>query len=168
MYCSVFPDLGSMASDIKKALEASQNELKGFEKQNTYLEKECIIYKSQLEVTVFPYPSLLPSISLCLSVSVSLSLFRFLFSYQDLQNKLEKERKERRTSDSKSLKLLSEVREQSKVVQGLRDSQSKLVIFYLQYFVQRREEECPVISHPQLEFSLEPKSDYTTQIKYLN
>ena len=81
MYCSVFPDLGSMASDIKKALEASQNELKGFEKQNTYLEKECIIYKSQLEVTVFPYPSLLPSISLCLSLCLSLSLsLSFLLS----------------------------------------------------------------------------------------
>jgi citron Rho-interacting kinase len=44
---------------------------------------------------------------------------------EDLQDKLEIERKDRRVSDSKALKLLSEVREQNKVAQEMRQSQAK-------------------------------------------
>lgn len=40
-----------MANDIKKALETTQTELKTAREKNSALEKECVIYKSQLEVT---------------------------------------------------------------------------------------------------------------------
>lgn len=45
--------------------------------------------------------------------------------------KLQVERKERRTSESNALKLLSEVREQNKVVQEIRESRNKYIMFSL-------------------------------------
>ena len=39
-----------MANDIKRALETTQSELKESKETNSVLEKECIVYKSQLEV----------------------------------------------------------------------------------------------------------------------
>ena len=51
-FCSIFSDLGNMASDIKRALETTQSELKESKEANSVLEKECIVYKSQLEVHI--------------------------------------------------------------------------------------------------------------------
>ena len=47
---SILPDLDNMAQDIRKALESCQKELKSTQEQKSCIEKECIVYKSQLEV----------------------------------------------------------------------------------------------------------------------
>ena len=39
-----------MMYDIKKALEVSQRDLKETRDEKTKIEKECIVYKTQLEV----------------------------------------------------------------------------------------------------------------------
>ena len=47
---NILPDLDNMAQDIRKALESCQKELKSTQEQKSCIEKECIVYKSQLEV----------------------------------------------------------------------------------------------------------------------
>lgn len=47
---NMLPDLDSMAQDIRNALESCQKELKSTQEQKSCIEKECIVYKSQLEV----------------------------------------------------------------------------------------------------------------------
>ena len=39
-------------SDLKRQLEASQKELKELRERKTSLERECVIYQSQLEVRI--------------------------------------------------------------------------------------------------------------------
>ena len=42
--------LEGMAQDIRKALEVSKTELKEINEKKLLLEKECVIYKNQLQV----------------------------------------------------------------------------------------------------------------------
>ena len=114
----MFTDLGSMASDIKRALEACQSELNDTKERNTLLEKECVIYKSQLEV-LYHSSRELGTKNVCISL--------LFLPLQDLHRKLDVERQDRRVSDSKALQLLAEIRDQSKMAQDLRESQNKLV-----------------------------------------
>ena len=55
-----------MATDIKKALEATQSELKTAREKNLVLEKECVVYKSQLEVAIIVALLMIPCIVVAL------------------------------------------------------------------------------------------------------
>lgn len=48
-----------------------------------------------------------------------------LFVLQDLKRKLDIERHDRRTSDSRALQLLAEVKEKTRVAQDLRQTEAK-------------------------------------------
>ena len=71
------------------------------------LERECVVYKSQLEVT---------------AVSTVLHV---LLTLQDLQRKLDIERNDRRVSDSRALQLLAEIKEKARVAEDLRQTEAR-------------------------------------------
>lgn len=50
VFFSVFTDLSNMTYDIKRTLDSTQTDLKSAQERNSKLEKECVIYQSQLEV----------------------------------------------------------------------------------------------------------------------
>ena len=108
--------MDKMVKDLQQTLETYQQELEGSQQGKAALEKECVIYQSQLQVSTW-WPRAL--------LEAWLTPLKCMLLSKDLQRQLDMERHGRRNSESRALQLLSEIRDKSQKAQELRDSKSK-------------------------------------------
>ena len=129
--------------DLQTALEEKDKMLRNAEYERDLLEKEKVLYDTQVKVGSFERPlynvaslalfmqncqntSIKPSrLPLCHNKEGSIVLN--LLYLQDLQRRLDLERAERNKTDSATLKLLSELKEDSQKANELRDQESRQV-----------------------------------------